>query len=316
MKQVLSYMFTALAVITVISTGCKKEDPIAVTGVTLSEPTLTLTEGDQATLEATVVPADAANLNVTWSSSNESVATVADGVVTAIAEGQATITVTTVDGKKTATCAVTVNKVVIVPYITAITTKEGDFDYWIAGSGEATIDWGDGSEVQTITLKPLTKGDILYLWNREDHSFPHSYAAAGAKTVTITGADITGFYSHYSGGITMLDVTHVPGLLSLDCNSEQLTALDISGNPALHDLYCFYNGIEEFTIGEHPDLTIIGCDTNNMSRATLVNIFNALPMRAPEDGATMWCGYNPGFEELTAADYEIANDKNWGVYAE
>mgnify|MGYP003294177118 FL=1 len=60
---------------------------------------------------ATVAPADATDKSVTWTSDNDAVATVADGVVTAVAEGTATITVTTVDGEFTATCVVTVTEV-------------------------------------------------------------------------------------------------------------------------------------------------------------------------------------------------------------
>ncbi|MBQ3328000.1 MAG: Ig domain-containing protein [Clostridia bacterium] len=81
-----------------------------VTGVSLDKTELTLDEGDSATLAATVSPEDASNKNVTWTSSDEKVATVdATGKVTAIKAGTATITVTTEDGEKTATCAVTVN---------------------------------------------------------------------------------------------------------------------------------------------------------------------------------------------------------------
>lgn len=69
---------------------------------------MSLTEGASKALTATTVPADAA---VTWTSSDETAATVSDGTVTAVSEGAATITATiTVDGADyTATCAVTVN---------------------------------------------------------------------------------------------------------------------------------------------------------------------------------------------------------------
>lgn len=79
-----------------------------VTGVSLDQTALDLKVGGKATLTATVAPADAANKNVSWSSSDVAVATVEDGVVTAVAEGEAIITVTTEDGGYTATCAVTV----------------------------------------------------------------------------------------------------------------------------------------------------------------------------------------------------------------
>ena len=88
------------------------DEPVVVTGVSLSESALTLTEGETATLIATITPADADDKSVTWTSSDEAVATVtANGEVTAIAEGKAVITVTTNDGGFTATCEVTVKSI-------------------------------------------------------------------------------------------------------------------------------------------------------------------------------------------------------------
>jgi uncharacterized protein YjdB len=87
----------------------KGATPIAVTGVTLNKSEESLEIGKTLQLVATVEPADAANKDVTWSSSDDAVATVsATGLVTAVAEGEAIITVKTVDGEKTATCKVTV----------------------------------------------------------------------------------------------------------------------------------------------------------------------------------------------------------------
>ncbi|MBQ4066698.1 MAG: Ig domain-containing protein [Clostridia bacterium] len=83
---------------------------VTVDSVTVDPATLTLTEGDSLTLTATVAPDNAANKTVIWASSDPAVATVdANGKVTAVAAGTATITATTEDGGKTATCAVTVS---------------------------------------------------------------------------------------------------------------------------------------------------------------------------------------------------------------
>ena len=84
---------------------------VAVTGVTLDVTELALEVPATATLTATVAPEEATDKTVVWASDNEAVATVAEGVVTAVAEGTATITVTTVDGGFTATCIVTVTEV-------------------------------------------------------------------------------------------------------------------------------------------------------------------------------------------------------------
>jgi len=92
------------------------QEPIAVTGVEIHRngvpvtEAISVAEGGSVTLTAAVQPANAANQNVTWSTDNNAVATVAGGVVTAVIPGNATITVTTVDGEFTASVTVTVTE--------------------------------------------------------------------------------------------------------------------------------------------------------------------------------------------------------------
>lgn len=108
---------------------------VAVTGVTLNKASLSLTVGDSETLTATVAPSDATNKNVTWSVTGDAV-TVNNGTVTAAKAGNATVTVTTVDGGFTANCAVTVEEASTKPtdavdlaYSTADTLGEHGDDY-------------------------------------------------------------------------------------------------------------------------------------------------------------------------------------------
>lgn len=89
---------------------CEVTVAVPVTGVTLDKETMNLTAGSTGTLTATITPENATNKNLTWTSDKEEVATVSDGVVTAVAAGTANITVTTADGGKTATCVVTVTR--------------------------------------------------------------------------------------------------------------------------------------------------------------------------------------------------------------
>ena len=89
-----------------------KANTIAVTGVTLSPSgTKTVALNETLTFTATIAPSTATNKNVTWTSSNPSVATIADGAVTLIAPGVTTITVTTEDGSFTGTCELTVTDI-------------------------------------------------------------------------------------------------------------------------------------------------------------------------------------------------------------
>lgn len=86
---------------------------VAATGIHLSSVSLTLNYGEEKTLTAIVLPANATNRNVIWSSSDETIAKVSkDGIVTGINAGSATITVTTEDGNKTASCQVTVENAI------------------------------------------------------------------------------------------------------------------------------------------------------------------------------------------------------------
>ena len=105
---------------------------IPVTGVSLDQNALTLTEGDTVQLTATVEPANATNKGVTWKSSDDEIAKVDNGVVTAVAPGTATITVTTEDGSKTATCAVTVKhgNMILTPQKDATCTAQGKLAYY------------------------------------------------------------------------------------------------------------------------------------------------------------------------------------------
>lgn len=98
--------------------GCDRDiftgiQTVAVTGVSLNASSGELTIGGQTTLTATVSPADASNKTVTWTSSAPTVASVVNGVVTALAPGSAKITVKTQDGNFTAEYSLTVKAATI-----------------------------------------------------------------------------------------------------------------------------------------------------------------------------------------------------------
>ena len=130
--------------------------PQGVTGVSLDKTTLTLAVNDTGKLTATVTPDNATNKNVTWKSSNTSVATVsADGTVTAKNAGTATITVTTADGGKTATCTVTVvdckhdGTINHVEAKTATCTATGNIEYWECA--KCHTKWSDVGKNTVVT---------------------------------------------------------------------------------------------------------------------------------------------------------------------
>lgn len=128
MKKIMFALVAAAALLV----GCQPK-PVLVSSIKLSETTLGLVEGDSHHISAIVSPKEATNPEVTWTSSNTSVATVTgSGDVKAVAPGEAKITVAATDGSGvTATCQVSVvKKVIPVSKIelneTAITLKKGD----------------------------------------------------------------------------------------------------------------------------------------------------------------------------------------------
>ena len=123
---------------------------VPVASVSLNESNLSLYTGKTATLTATVTPENATNKNVTWSSDKPAVATVEGGTVTARGAGEATITVTTEDGEKTATCTVTVTRPYIPPanpnYRITLEATQG---------GTVTADPTAAKAGTTVTLTPV-----------------------------------------------------------------------------------------------------------------------------------------------------------------
>ena len=95
--------FEAVCSVTVLA------ETVSVTGIKAEPSEMSLTVGESFVIEYTVLPENASDKGVKWSSSDESVATVTDGTFEAAGTGEATITVTTNDGGFTAECKVTVN---------------------------------------------------------------------------------------------------------------------------------------------------------------------------------------------------------------
>ena len=136
--------FKATCVVTV------EDNFIAVTGITLDFDEMTITEGETVAINATVYPDDATDAEITWSSSDTSVATVADGVVTAVSEGTATITAEA--GECAAMCEITVEKKIIA--VTGITL---DFS-------SVTVIEGDTVAI-TATVTPDDATDKSVIWS-------------------------------------------------------------------------------------------------------------------------------------------------------
>jgi uncharacterized protein YjdB len=186
--------------------------PVAVESVSVSPTTLGLTVGESKTLTETVLPENATNKTVTWSSSSTAIATVENGTVTGLAPGIATITATTVDGNKNATCLVAITAATVA--VESVTVTPATLSLTVGGSQTLTatvlpenatnkaVTWSSNNLIATVTNDGAVKG-----------------VAAGLATITVTTAD---------GGYTAtcaVTVTAKVGVTSVSVSSTTLSVL-------------------------------------------------------------------------------------------
>ena len=184
MKQ-LKYLLiiTIAAVISIV--GCTKDDPvIKVTAISLNKTSLAMLEGESESLSATITPAEATNKKLVWSSDKTDIATVDDnGKVTALKAGTATITVTTEDGGKTATCQLTVTAKTIAVESVAL------------NKSELTLVEGE-TETLSATVLPENATNKKVTWKSDkteiatvDDNGKVTALKAGTATITVTTED-------------------------------------------------------------------------------------------------------------------------------
>lgn len=127
MKKLLLYSLFSLSLLAVPSCSKDKEDEpttIPVSSLTLDNTSITIVEGETFTLTATVTPDNATNKTVSWTTSDAAVATVSDGKVYAVKEGEATITAKA--GEKSTECKVSVKSIIFT------VTFDSDGGSWVS----------------------------------------------------------------------------------------------------------------------------------------------------------------------------------------
>ena len=158
--------------------------PVAVTEVNLNATTSSINVGGTVQLTPTISPPDATNQNVTWSSNATGYATVSSsGLVSGVAAGNATITVTTVDGNHTATCAVTVSTATVA--VTGVNLNATTSSINVGGTVQLT---------PTISPPDATNQNVTWSSNATGYATVSSSGlvtgvAAGNATITVTTAD-------------------------------------------------------------------------------------------------------------------------------
>ena len=220
---------------------------IAVESVTLDKTSLELSEGETATLTATVKPDNATDKTVTWSSDNTAVATVADGVVTAVAAGTAKITAKA--GDASAVCTVTVKANAV--KVTEIKINDEDF----------SLNVGE-TKALTVTVKPDNATDKSVTWSSDQ---PGIASVSAEGVVTAVAAGPAKIPAKANGGDNVSDVVNVtvtggePGETKFEDwlgtweaksgtkkNTLEINAIENSNGEIIEGLYAIY-GWQKFT---------------------------------------------------------------------
>ena len=264
---------------------------------------MTLEIGESETLTATILPNNATDKTVTWTSSDQAVATIANGKITAIGSGNATITATTSNGK-TATCTVTVSD----PY--------ADFSFIISGNGYALTGYS-GTDTE-VTVPAEYMGKAVTIINSSafyDCSFitkislPNTIKEIGnsafgyctaLKTIEIPACTRI-LDSVFIGCISLEEVTLPDGLISIgnnlfaNCNSLNKVTI-LSGNVARYTFADCAN-LKEIIVGENVSSVAQGAfeDCTSLQYLTLPRVeentsfneyyFNLSPVKHTYNGS-------------------------------
>ena len=267
MKTKLLYLFLFVVGLSFTLTTCSGGEDDGrndVEEVIFNPDMITLFPGDTENLTFYTEPYASDDSGITFTSSNNGVATVdAQGTVTAVAPGTAIITATAKNGVK-GTCNVVVQTNSPKQMIATIQfTSDTSVNFSLTGSGTMTIDWGDGTDIEThqlISLEECNQINPLI----SPCSYRHTYYGASTCSIKITAINISNF-SCSSANLTSLDVSDNSALQGLYCSNNSLTNITLGANPSLLHISCYQNLLTSLDVSKATSLTGLSCSHNQLT---------------------------------------------------
>jgi len=181
--------------------------------------------------------------------------------------------------------------------MTMTINASGKVTIGLAGTGLATIDWGDGSETDTKELCTICTFSPIFIDNAI--FFKHDYSGTNTRIIKIYGDNITKLICGYMELSNLdvskntkldvlfcsytllknLDVSKNADLTYLCCDNNQLSSLDVSNNTALTLLNCTYNQLTKLNVHGASVLRLLACDNNQLtsldvSQNTVLEVFH------------------------------------------
>jgi Leucine-rich repeat (LRR) protein len=233
------------------------EPPVVkVDNISLDITDIALSVGENHPLTARIIPAEATDRRLDWSSSNVAVATVSDeGRVSAVGNGRAVITVKSSDGTRSARCEVTVEADLLeagfIPDRVFLAYCQRQMETWDT-DGDGHLTPGEAAAVTTMNVANINGNTI--------HSLKGIEYFTGLKTLQC-----------YANNLTELDVSSCRDLEVLDCVGCALTTLDISGCSGLRELRCSNNRLSSLDVGKCNLLETLDVDGNRLPALDVSN---------------------------------------------
>lgn len=278
------------------TSGSGTVNGISVTGVKLNKAELSLEKGKTETLTATIEPSTATNKSVTWESSNTAVATVdQSGKVTAVGAGEATITVTTKDGGKTAECKVTVSDAAEEVKVTTIT---------INGSANMTV---NGEQTLSALVKPDEAANKTVVWSSSDietatvdqNTGKVTALKEGKVTITATAADGSGVKKKFNINISEAVVPVI------DLSVRETLELTVGQTETLEATITPSNATNKSVTWESSNSDVATVDSNGKVVAQKAGT-TTITVKTADENHTATCTVTVKGADKTALDAAIA----------
>ena len=288
----LNYLTIVAVIMTAIFAACTADITTIPMGVRLNHSSVRMMPGDTLTLIADVMPDEAAIKTVTWNSSNPNVATIVDGVVNAIAEGSAFISVTTNSGQKLATCELSVvypvssvmldqtmsvlpigksakltatvfpydapNKSVIWESSAPDVAEVNEYGIVTAktdGTAIITVITEVGFRIATCTLSVSSENYISMIWQPYENA---SIFMAGSGTVDIDWGDGSAKETITLSAVGLYYSHSYSSTLQLPC------IVIINSNNNITHFNCAYRRLTSLDVSNNTALTILECSNNQL----------------------------------------------------
>lgn len=229
-----------------------ESDDIKVSNITLNTTSASISVGETLQLSATVYPNNATNKSVTWSTNNNTVATVSNtGFVTAKSAGTATITCKANDGSGIyATCVINVVRENSIN-INATNFPDEAFRKYLLSQ-----DYGKDGILTESEISEITEINV------------YGTSSSPGKIKSLKGIEYftaLTYLNCYKNQLTALDVSNNTALTWLDCRYNQLTTLDVSKSTALTRLECGGNQLTILDVSKNTALTYLNCLRNQLT---------------------------------------------------